>query len=107
MTNILEVGVELNITTTVHDANALADWLAEAKPRDAAIYHTGFLAFDMDDPKRPVQERAEIATLARCAMEWCEQGRLALVQVIRRKTRYGAQRDYVAIKLPTTKTGGR
>lgn len=106
MTNILEVGVELNITTTVRDANALADWLAGAKPREAAIYHSGFLAFDMDDTRRPVQERAEIAALARCAMDWCEQGRLALVQVVRRKTRYGAQRDYVAIKLPT-KTGGR
>ena len=96
----------LNITATVRDANALVDWWAEAKPWEAAVYHSGFLAYDMDDTRRPVHERAEIAALARCTMDWCEQGRLTLVQVIFRKTRYGAQRDYVAIKLPG-KTGGR
>lgn len=66
----------------VADANALTDWLIDARPGAQAVYHCGHLASDLAPGSRTLtqQRRRELAVLAQAAWRLGERGLVDLVQ---------------------------
>jgi hypothetical protein len=66
----------------VADANALTDWLIDARPGAHAVYHCGHLASDLATGSTGLtqQRRHELAVLAQAAWRLGERGLVHLVQ---------------------------
>jgi hypothetical protein len=66
----------------VADANALTDWLVDAKAGEQAVYHCGHLASDLAPGSSGLsqQRRRELAVLAQAAWRLAEGGLVHLVQ---------------------------
>lgn len=66
----------------VADANALTDWLIDARPGAHAVYHCGHLASDLAPGSSTLtqQRRRELAVLAQAAWRLGERGLVHLVQ---------------------------
>ena len=82
----------------IGNANAFADWLADAVPGARAIYHEGYLARDRsrETTKLTEEERNELCTLA--GMAWRSQER-RLVRLVQQRIGY-EKWAYLAIARP-------